>query len=183
MTRCEAVEAGSTRYFTGKPCTNGHVAERYVVNRVCCVCINEHNRTYQKTTAWGRAAKKRRGKLWRKNTEAGKAARRRGCKNHRKNAASWKITVSRNILKHRARKLQACPQWADLDAIALIYANCPPGSHVDHIVPLRGITAQGYRVSGLHVPSNLQYLPAIDNVTKGNRMGPIDMEIVLCLAS
>lgn len=38
FTRVEAALRGLTRYYTGKPCTNGHITERYVSNRQCVTC-------------------------------------------------------------------------------------------------------------------------------------------------
>lgn len=69
--------------------------------------------------------------------------------------------------KYSAAKLQRTPPWADLEKIRKIYRNCPEGYHVDHIIPL-----QGELISGLHVESNLQYLPAIENCRKGNKFIP-----------
>jgi hypothetical protein len=65
---------------------------------------------------------------------------------------------------YRASKRNATPTWANLDKIRQIYDNCPEGHHVDHIIPLNGIN-----ICGLHVEYNLQYLPAKENCSKGNK--------------
>ena len=66
--------------------------------------------------------------------------------------------------KHRASKLQRTPVWNNLQEIKEIYLRCPEGYHVDHEIPL-----QGKLVSGLHVPENLQYLTAKENLSKSNK--------------
>jgi len=69
---------------------------------------------------------------------------------------------------YRASKIEATPPWLNnhqLDEMRRMYENCPKGFEVDHIVPLRG-----KNVRGLHVPWNLQYLPAQENNKKGNRI-------------
>jgi hypothetical protein len=65
--------------------------------------------------------------------------------------------------ERRAMQRNQMPSWANREKIKAIYEHCPQGYHVDHIVPLRGKT-----VSGLHVETNLQYLPALENIRKKN---------------
>jgi hypothetical protein len=69
--------------------------------------------------------------------------------------------------KRRANKLQATPNWSNLDEIKKIYQLCPSGAHVDHEIPL-----QGDLVCGLHVEHNLQYLIAGENLSKSNKFNP-----------
>lgn len=73
----------------------------------------------------------------------------------------------KEIVDNTRRELEnenRVPKWADLKAIENFYRNRPDGYHVDHIIPLRG-----ENISGLHVLSNLQYLPASENLSKKNK--------------
>lgn len=76
-------------------------------------------------------------------------------------------------MQRKASKLQRTPKWLtefDLLKIKCYYQVAAMYSresgfdwHVDHVIPL-----QGKNVSGLHVPSNLQIIPALDNMRKNN---------------
>lgn len=103
----------------------------------------------------------------RKATELNAANRPRANEIHRKSQKKHQSRHNASTALYRALKLQASPPWLTKEhkrQIALFYARCPKGYHVDHKVPL-----QGENVSGLHVLWNLQYLPAIENLKKSNR--------------
>jgi hypothetical protein len=89
-------------------------------------------------------------------------------KQRREREKLWKKQNSKKVLANtRARQMkqkQRTPKWADLKKIREFYENCPQGYHVDHIIPING-----KNISGLHVMSNLQYLPAEENLRKSNK--------------
>jgi len=44
----EAIEAGHSHYFTGKPCRNGQLAPRTTGNATCIMCTRHYRNRYQK---------------------------------------------------------------------------------------------------------------------------------------
>jgi hypothetical protein len=55
ISRAEAKAKGLKRYFTGKPCKHGHVAERQVSNATCVECERAAMKKYLlKKSAAGR---------------------------------------------------------------------------------------------------------------------------------
>jgi 5-methylcytosine-specific restriction endonuclease McrA len=77
--------------------------------------------------------------------------------------------------KRRAKLKQAMPKWLNQNHLKIIKevfetAQILKGEgghvyHVDHIIPL-----QNEMVCGLHVPWNLQLLPAVENIRKNNKL-------------
>jgi len=49
ISRAKAKSRGLTRYYTGKKCCRGHVAERNVCNKHCVICGLAHTKAYQQT--------------------------------------------------------------------------------------------------------------------------------------
>lgn len=57
ISRPEARAAGLSRYYTGKPCKHGHLAERGVIKRACCECVDIANRAIRLTPEQRKAAR------------------------------------------------------------------------------------------------------------------------------
>lgn len=91
-----------------------------------------------------------------------------------RNTYEGKGKINANVSKRLANKLQQTPKWLtkeqhkEIEQWYVDTAECRWLSleplHVDHIIPL-----QGKNVSGLHVPWNMQILPASENIRKSNR--------------
>jgi hypothetical protein len=177
-----AIALGLTRYFTGKPCKNGHLVERSISGG-CVSCRRDLKSRYVKTPEG--AAKRREYKKRYKSSPAGKEADRRR-KKKLKETESGRASLRRNNQRKMRRRYalgldkkstwyKRTPKWADKQAIEAFIAAKPPGFHLDHIIPIRG-----ENVSGLHVLENLQYLPAEKNMAKSNSVIPITLEAVIC---
>lgn len=76
------------------------------------------------------------------------------------------------------RERQRTPAWVSTAELLAVYEQCPEGMHVDHIIPLDGVTVEGWPVTGLHCPDNLQYLPARVNLQKNTKMRKVDHAVI-----
>lgn len=67
--RKEAMRQGTTRYFTGKPCKHGHIAERLVSTGACDECKKAH-----RPSAAARRERRYESKRWAIEYKGGKCA-------------------------------------------------------------------------------------------------------------
>lgn len=117
----------------------------------------------EKNRAWFRANPERKKELyreWCKNNPEKYKAR---VKRLREQNAEYYKQYNRSYGRKKRVK-EATPKWVDKKQLKKIYMERPEGFHVDHVIPING---KG--VCGLHVPWNLQYLPASVNIKKGNK--------------
>jgi len=150
ISKQEALATGLSYYFTGVPCRRGHIAARHVKNRACRACRQEWH-------------------------DAHPDVHRNNAKNWKKNNAGKAIELN---ARRRAEKKKRTPPWLTKEHIRAMTALYSQAAwltritgvqwHVDHIVPLNG-----KNVSGLHIPNNLQVIPARENLKKGNKLASL----------
>ncbi len=178
-TRRAALAKGESQYFTGKVCPHGHTAPRRASTGECLACrteglkawriknpakVQQHNQQQYVRHADKLMQKSR--EYYAANTEKLNAQKREYQRNN--------LHVYAKIKARRdAAKLQRTPAWLTEDdhwimgqayeLAALRTSIFGFAWHVDHVVPL-----QGKKVSGLHVPQNMQVIPAKLNRAKSN---------------
>lgn len=164
--RLQALASGDMTY-EGQPCPRGHGTMKYTKTKHCVECTRLYN---NRSSVKNRVRNIEYARQYRaKDGQAEKA---------RKNTRAW---YAENKWRHHAhtrarnmRKRNAIPHWANLKAIGAIYKEAARRSeiegvsyHVDHVVPLKHRL-----VCGLHCETNLQILPAVDNLRKRNSWWP-----------
>lgn len=176
MPRKEAKEKGLKRYFTGEPCSRGHLAERRVNNRSCIECIEVA------TSKWRRSNRKivndTRHRWFIRNIEKVRKQdreRERDKDERRKYNAEWRLKnpewdrnwrnnnpekYKSKVARKRARKANAEGSHTSEDLLRIFgmqkgkcaYCRKKLGANyqVDHIVPLYS--------GGSNYPNNIQLL-------------------------
>ncbi len=164
--RKEAIAAGVVYYFTGKPCKHGHVCNRHIkMGCVECARIAQKNYRERNVVSW--AAK---NVAWRQENKERKAEidalYREKVKNTRKAQRLMYKTAKRVRGKHDCHTEFDLFVFSEAQELCQIRAG-ETGFlwHIDHMLPLRGKTD-----SGLHVAENIQVIPAVLNLLKGNKL-------------
>lgn len=143
-TQREMSSSAMSKFYSGRPCKYGHTGLRYTRSKQCVDCALIAKKRHPTRNNPG--VQSRYMKQWQKKNRS---------------LCAYKART------REANKKHATPLWLDsthISEMKLIYATCPEGHHVDHIIPLNSPY-----VCGLHVPWNLQHLPAKENVQKSNR--------------
>jgi 5-methylcytosine-specific restriction endonuclease McrA len=175
----EAREKGLTRYFTGKPCPQGHVCERMVSNRDCLGCLQGRSKLYYAENGDEIRAKARvrMGRLYKQDPQRFRDRKRA---TYYSDPEYWRADTRRynaeHPLKVRAGNSVSSRKFAEgsfteddiLAKFASQSARCngcgadlSAAWQIDHIVP----TSRG----GTHWPDNIQLLCPFCNSSKHDK--------------
>jgi hypothetical protein len=138
----------------------------------CKKCKKQKDKEYSSIQENAEKIRKKALEWYYNNTEQAKEKMKVVGKKWREdNRDRWNTKAAR----YRASKLKATPPWLSTEQLKDIETEYSLASwcsevlktsyHVDHIIPLKGKL-----VCGLHVPWNLQVIPAAVNLSKGNRI-------------
>lgn len=166
ISRQMAISYGLIRYFTGKVCKNGHIAERQLSNGSCIECRNAGRRQFHKdhpeqSLKWV--------KDWERRNLDWVSARNKRWKKENRDA----VRAYNNTRKALKRNCNGTHTAADIAEIMLMqgrkcaYCKVPLNKsyHVDHIIPL----SKG----GRNDRRNLQILCVRCNLSK-SKLDPLD---------
>lgn len=159
ISRVYAKELKKTRYFTGIPCKNGHISERYTSSAICCMCKLNDNKKKQYNY-------NREPDYYKKY-----ASRRKVIDSVYKNKeyVKSKIKIQRQLQRSRRKiTLDELSMLVFSEANLLCEIRVKETGiiwEVDHMIPLNAKS-----VSGLHVYYNIQVIPMKMNRFKSNKL-------------
>lgn len=187
--RADAKRLGLARYFTGRPCPQGHVSERDTKHANCLECLRVKAAEWEKRNPERarKSANEWRAANWDRVLEQSKEQYRRHkpkrlARQKQRRTDDPELYIARSraayrknplpaylaCARRRAAKKRAVPVWADKAALRAVYAEALRLTkitgirhEVDHIIPLQGTTA-----CGLHVAENLQIITGTENRQK-----------------
>lgn len=188
LKRRHAQKIGLKRYFTGKPCSQGHISERYTCDKKCVACHLDISRkryeNHSESINAGRRGKPQAPRVFTPKQVAVNSERRRlrYLRDKKKVARQSREYVQANKGKYRERRqrrraaeLNSIPSWfGELDDFVITEASALAEQrkaetginwHVDHMIPL-----QAKNACGLHCAENIQVIPEVINLHKLNRL-------------
>ena len=99
ISRKEAIQKGLSKYYTGRPCKRGHIAERYTAG-ACVVCVSERKaELYQQRREEVLAYMKVQGAIYRKNNP----------EKRRENGRRWKSQNKSRVLEQSRKQYAKDP--------------------------------------------------------------------------
>ena len=171
---------GEKYYFTGEPCSKGHIAKRLASSFTCAECGKEdQKKRYHANLEKSRErVRLKQAELYKKDPERLLAHARKSTQKYRdKNPLEYRIKNLARYHRGRAKRENRLPKWLtdhDFWVMEEVFHTAQMRTkatgvkwEVDHILPLHG-----KYVSGLHVPANLQVITRSENKSKHNNFTP-----------